>query len=102
MPHRRVQNTGEAILSVRTKSNSGSRASTACTIACVIAAAAMAPGKWNGSLLSAGTPIDVQKILAGVEDRYNRIQTLQVTFSESFTMQNRKRTQKGELYLRKP
>ena len=62
----------------------------------------MAPGKWNGSLLSAGTPIDVQKILAGVEDRYNRIQTLQVTFSESFTMQNRKRTQKGELYLRKP
>src|SRR5580704_10258975 len=97
---RRVQNTGEAILSVRTKSNSGNRASIACMIACVIAALAIAPGKWNGSLLRAAD-IDVSKILAGVEDRYNRTQTLEVAFTESFTMQNRKLTQKGELYLRK-
>ncbi len=62
----------------------------------------MAPGRWNGSLLRADITIDVMKILTGVEDRYNRTQTLQVAFSESFTMQNRKRTQRGELYLRKP
>ena len=62
----------------------------------------MVPGKWTGLLLNAAAPTEVLKILAGVEDRYNRTQTLQVAFSESFTMQNRKRTQRGELYLRKP
>jgi outer membrane lipoprotein carrier protein len=42
------------------------------------------------------------KTLKGVEDRYNRIQTLQVNFTESIAQQGRKRTEKGELFLRKP
>ncbi len=86
------------------KSNSGSRANIACTIACAIAVLATGAGSKNASPLSlqaAPTP-DLFKILAGVEDRYNGIKTLQVDFAESYTMQNRKRTQKGELYLRKP
>ena len=63
----------------------------------------MGPGNWSGSPLSLqAADLDVSKILAGVEDRYNRIQTLEVTFTQSFTMQGRKRTEKGELYLRKP
>jgi outer membrane lipoprotein carrier protein len=37
-----------------------------------------------------------------VEDRYNRIQTLELNFTESITSQGRKRTEKGELFLRKP
>ena len=37
-----------------------------------------------------------------MEDRYNHIQTLEVSFTESLTVQGRKRTEKGELYLRKP
>jgi outer membrane lipoprotein carrier protein len=60
------------------------------------------PGNWNGSRLNAAETADVTKILKGVEDRYNRTQTLQVTFAESLTVQGRKRTEKGELYLRKP
>ena len=68
---------------------------------CVIAALGAGPGAWSGSRLSAAET-DVSKILKGVEDRYNRTQTLQVSFAESLTSQGRKRTEKGELYLRKP
>jgi outer membrane lipoprotein carrier protein len=46
--------------------------------------------------------IDVSRTLKGIEDRYNSAQTLQVTFTESYTLQGRKRTEKGELFLRKP
>jgi outer membrane lipoprotein carrier protein len=45
---------------------------------------------------------DVTKLLAGIEDRYNHIQTLQVAFSETWTLNGRKRTGSGTLYLRKP
>ena len=34
---------------------------------------------------TAAEPIDLQKTLKGVEDRYNKIQTLQVKFTEKTT-----------------
>jgi outer membrane lipoprotein carrier protein len=46
--------------------------------------------------------IDVARTLKGIEDRYNNAQTLQVAFTESYTLQGRKRTEKGDLFLRKP
>jgi outer membrane lipoprotein carrier protein len=69
------------------------------------------PGPWNGSPLDLRAAafnnefedaVDLSKILKGVEEHYNHTQTLQVSFAESFTMQGHKRTEKGELYLRKP
>jgi len=67
----------------------------------------MSPGTWSGSPLELRAAAfedapDVAKILKAVEEHYNRTQTLQVSFAESFTMQGRKRTEKGELSLRKP
>lgn len=56
---------------------------------------------WTASVLSAAA-LDVGKILKGVEEHYNRIQTLQVHFGESITQQGRKHTESGELFLRKP
>jgi outer membrane lipoprotein carrier protein len=58
-------------------------------------------GLSSGFLLNAADA-DISKILKGVEDHYNRTQTLEVTFAESYTQQGRKRTEKGELFLRKP
>ena len=49
-----------------------------------------------------GAEIDVPGILKGIEDRYNHAQTLQLSFSESYTLQGRQRTEKGDLFLRKP
>jgi len=46
--------------------------------------------------------IDVPRILKGVEDHYNHIQTLEIAFGEINTLQGRKRTERGELFLRKP
>src|SRR5712692_3714689 len=46
--------------------------------------------------------IDVSRMLKGIEDRYNKAQTLQVNFTESYTLKGRKRTENGELFLRKP
>ncbi|MGH9559475.1 MAG: LolA family protein, partial [Bryobacteraceae bacterium] len=46
--------------------------------------------------------LDISKILQGIENRYNRARTLEVSFTESLTSQGRKRTEKGELFLRKP
>src|SRR5579862_9234749 len=45
---------------------------------------------------------DLHKILTGVEDHYNKTQTLQVSFSERYTGQGRTTNEKGELFLRKP
>jgi len=98
----RVQSTGEGFVSGPMKSNSGSKASFGSTIVSAIGVAAQA-GLWIGLALSLrGADIDVPKLLKGIEDRYNHIQTLQVSFSESSTQQGRKRTEKGELFLRKP
>jgi outer membrane lipoprotein carrier protein len=65
----------------------------------------VAAGGWNGSRLKASPPdtsVDIPKILKGVEDHYNRTQSLEVAFTESWSQRGRKRTDKGELFLRKP
>lgn len=54
-----------------------------------------------GALWPADTP-DVSKLLTGIENRYNHIQTLQVNFTEVWTLNGRKRTGSGTLVLRKP
>jgi outer membrane lipoprotein carrier protein len=56
------------------------------------------------SLAPAGSAaaIDVSKILKGVEERYNHIQTLQVAFTETAKQQGRTHTESGDLTLRKP
>ncbi len=47
--------------------------------------------------------VDTTELLKGVEARYNRAQTVQVLFEQTFTAQNRpQRTEAGELFLRKP
>ena len=46
---------------------------------------------------------DTTELLKAVEARYNRAQTVQVLFEQTFTAQNRpQRTEAGELSLRKP
>jgi outer membrane lipoprotein carrier protein len=51
--------------------------------------------------LRADTELD--RTLKGVEDRYNRAQTLQLTFSEGYKAQGKARKlETGTLYLRKP
>jgi outer membrane lipoprotein carrier protein len=45
---------------------------------------------------------DVPQLLASIENRYNHIQTLQVAFTETWTLNGRKRTGSGTLVLRKP
>jgi outer membrane lipoprotein carrier protein len=55
-----------------------------------------------GALPLQAGDIDVKRILKGVEDRYNHTQTLEVHFTEIHTFQGRKRTESGELFLRKP
>ncbi len=40
--------------------------------------------------------------MKGVEERYNLAQTLELSFSESYQLQGRVRSEKGELFLRKP
>ena len=57
-----------------------------------------------GAVLAPGTaaePVDVQRTLKGLEDRYNKIQTLQVKFTEKLTQRGRTRSDAGTLYLRK-
>lgn len=42
------------------------------------------------------------RTLKGIEERYNRAQTLQLSFIESYKLQGRVRVEKGDLFLRKP
>jgi outer membrane lipoprotein carrier protein len=49
-----------------------------------------------------GAALDVTRILKGIQDRYNHIQTLEVNFAYTYTFRGRNRTEKGTLYLRKP
>src|SRR5579872_5482399 len=86
------------------RSNSGNKARTVCMTACAIARA-VALGFWSVCLLSsvaAAADIDVPRTLKGVEDRYNRTQTLQLAFTESYQQGARTRVEKGDLFLRKP
>jgi outer membrane lipoprotein carrier protein len=46
---------------------------------------------------------DLDRMLKGVQDRYNHAKTLQVSFNETYTVQGRPRqTESGRLTLRKP
>ena len=45
---------------------------------------------------------DVPKLLEGIENHYNHAQTLKVAFTETWTLNGRKRTGSGSLELRKP
>jgi outer membrane lipoprotein carrier protein len=47
-------------------------------------------------------PPSVPELLTGIENRYNHIQTLEVAFTESWTLNGRKRSGSGTLALRKP
>jgi outer membrane lipoprotein carrier protein len=49
-----------------------------------------------------GANADLTRVLKGIEDHYNRAQTLDVNFTESYTLQGRKRSERGELFLHKP
>jgi len=49
----------------------------------------------------AAESMDLQGTLKGVQDRYNKIQTLQTKFTENLTSRGRTRTDSGTLYLRK-
>ena len=55
----------------------------------------------SGMSVGAAEPVDLQRTLKGVEDRYNKIQTLQVKFTEDYTARGRTRSESGTLYLRK-
>src|SRR5512141_1654757 len=86
------------------RSNSGNKARTGCTTASAIARVAVF-GFWSVCLLSSAAgaaDIDVPRTLKGVEDRYNRTQTLQLSFTESYQQGARTRVEKGDLFLRKP
>jgi outer membrane lipoprotein carrier protein len=45
---------------------------------------------------------DIDKVLKGVEERYNTIKTMQANFVQTFTAPGRKTAMKGMLFLRKP
>jgi len=62
----------------------------------------MVVGAWIACPLSAFAADSLARMLKGVEDRYNHTETLEVAFAETYTMKGQKRTEKGELYLRKP
>jgi outer membrane lipoprotein carrier protein len=64
-----------------------------------IALAALATG-FAGSARPAD--LDISRVLKGIEGRYNSAQTLELSFTETYKAQGRARTEKGELYLRKP
>jgi outer membrane lipoprotein carrier protein len=82
--------------------------------ACATAASATDRGTSSASLLkiaialclaaalAPAADVDLSHTLKGVEDRYNHIQSLQLSFTETYILQGRKRTEKGELTLRKP
>ena len=64
-------------------------------------AALLLLGSVSGRAAEPPASVDLQKTLKGVEDRYNKIQTLQVKFTENLTSRGRTRTDSGTLYLRK-
>jgi outer membrane lipoprotein carrier protein len=69
----------------------------------------MGLGKLTGFLLSLllaaplfAADVDISRTLKGIEERYNTVKGLQVTFTETYAHQGRKQTEKGELFLKKP
>ena len=45
---------------------------------------------------------ELDALLKGIEERYNKAKTLQADFVQTYTERGRKTTEKGALYLRKP
>jgi len=89
-------------VSIQPRLSSGKAVRSVFTTACAIAGVAMAAGLWIACLPNASGEDKVAGMLKGVQDRYNRTQTLEVSFAETYTSKGRKRVEKGELYLRKP
>ncbi len=110
-------------MSVPMRSNSGRVLRIVCMTGSAIAGGATGPGKWSVFLPSArsftvtarntvmlltllapaqAADTDMPQFLKGIEERYNHIQTLELSFTEIHTLQGRKRTERGELFLRKP
>ncbi len=56
----------------------------------------------GGVAVRAADPINIDRTLKAIEDRYNHTQTLQLGFTETYRAQGRARVEKGELFLRKP
>jgi outer membrane lipoprotein carrier protein len=54
-----------------------------------------------GMPAGAAETVDFRRTLKNVEDHYNKIQTLQVKFTENVTSRGRTKTDSGTLYLRK-
>jgi len=46
--------------------------------------------------------LDMSKLLKDIETRYNNAKTLEVSFQETLVQQGRRRTESGDLFLRKP
>jgi outer membrane lipoprotein carrier protein len=57
---------------------------------------------WLLSACSFAQTTDLNTTLKGIENRYNKAQTLELGFSETYTFKGRKRTESGTLFLRKP
>jgi outer membrane lipoprotein carrier protein len=53
-------------------------------------------------LLSGALRAQTADLLKGIESRYNKAQTLELGFSETYTMKGHKKTESGTLFLRKP
>jgi outer membrane lipoprotein carrier protein len=49
-----------------------------------------------------GQTVDLNATLKGIENRYNKTQSLELGFSETYTLKGHKRTESGKLFLRKP
>jgi outer membrane lipoprotein carrier protein len=69
----------------------------------------MGLGRSTGLLLSLllaaplfAADVDISRTLKGIEEHYNTVKGLQVTFTETYAHQGRKQTEKGELFLKKP
>ena len=75
-------------------------------LSCLFAAAAPNPSAASGAALAA-TPIspdpELENLLRGVENKYNRLKTLRLHFQQSYRQgQQILREEAGTLYLRKP
>jgi len=68
----------------------------------VFGARALAPADERGLRSLSPERPELGLILKGVERRYNNARTLAVRFEQTHTAQKRRRTERGELFLRKP
>jgi len=60
----------------------------------------------NAAMFSAAHAADatpkLEPLLKGIEDRYNKVKTVQVEFVQTYTDRARKTTETGTLFLRRP